>query len=74
MLCIMLISQLLIRPFAAMEANIVEICSILVLLILSSFNIASSSRVSGWLCPFPPAHSLSLVNMVCCHRRRRPAE
>jgi hypothetical protein len=51
MLCIMLISQLLIRPFAAMEANIVEICSILVLLILSSFNIASSSQVG-----YVPSH------------------
>jgi hypothetical protein len=47
MIGVMLMSQSIVKPFAAREANIVETSSLLMLLILSSFNLVSSARVSG---------------------------
>jgi hypothetical protein len=39
--------QPLIQPYLAAEANAVELCSLVILSLLSSFNVASLSRISG---------------------------
>jgi hypothetical protein len=35
------------QPFAATQANLVEATTLIVLLVLSSFNVASQARVTG---------------------------
>jgi hypothetical protein len=47
MVCIMLLLHPIIIPFEAKEANIVEMVNLLTLAIISSFNVALSSRLSG---------------------------
>jgi hypothetical protein len=46
-MCIFLLLHPLIRPYAIMEANIIEAVSLLVLGILASFNVTSSAHVTG---------------------------
>jgi glucan biosynthesis protein len=61
---ILLMIQPRLQPFAAMEANIVETCSLVMLLILSTFNVAASARVTGAY-RFALAPSRNLCDLSC---------
>jgi hypothetical protein len=63
---LLLTIHLLGRPFASMEANVVEGVSLLSLLIIASFNVAAAARVTGGVDPSNAAITDITVALMLC--------